>query len=55
MIAADGGPTLPHSADYAAALLGKGAKKDAVDDRGRTALARATEEKNTAVIDLLKK
>lgn len=30
-------------------------RKNAVDDRGRSALARATEEKSTAVIELLKR
>ena len=43
MVAADGGPYIPKPADVAALLLSKGAKKDPVDDHGRTALARATE------------
>ncbi len=55
MAIADGSPYIANPADYASVLLSKGTKKDAVDDKGRTALARATEAKNTAVIELLKK
>ena len=55
MVVGGGGACITKPGDFAALLLSKGAKKDAVDDKGRTALARATEEKNTAVIELLKK
>jgi hypothetical protein len=54
MFVADGGPYVPKPSDMASMLLAKGAKKEAVDARGQTALAHATEAKNPAVIDLLK-
>lgn len=54
MIVADGGPYVKTPADFVQLLLAHGAKTGAVDSRNRTALARATENKNTAVIELLK-
>ena len=54
MLVADGSPYIPNPGDTAKLLLSKGAKKDAIDTRNRTALARATEAKNNPVIDLLK-
>jgi ankyrin repeat protein len=53
MIVADGGPAMKTPEQFVALLLSHKAKLDPVDSRGRTALARATENKNTAVIPLL--
>ena len=55
MAAADNFAHLANPADMVSPLLGHGAKVDLKDARGRTALDRATENKNTAVIELLKK
>jgi ankyrin repeat protein len=54
MIAAETSPFIKDPADFVKLLLAHGAKKNAIDSRGRTALQRAIDSKNTAVIDLLK-
>jgi ankyrin repeat protein len=54
MVVADGSPYITNPGDVAKLLLSKGAKKDAMDTLGRTALTRATQAKNNAVADLLK-
>ena len=55
MIAAEGNSYIKSPADVISLLLSHGAKKDPMDSQGRTALDRATEAKNTAAIELLKK
>ena len=54
MAASETSPYIKNPADYVTLLLAHGAKPELTDGRGRTALARATESKNTAVLDLLK-
>ncbi len=55
MAAADNFAHITSTADVISLLLRHGAKLDIKDNRGRTALDRATENKNTAAIELLKK
>jgi ankyrin repeat protein/predicted Ser/Thr protein kinase len=54
MIAADTSPYITDPAHFIKMLLEHGAKKGLKDNRGRTALQRATESKNSAAVELLK-
>ncbi|MEO8024953.1 MAG: ankyrin repeat domain-containing protein [Bryobacteraceae bacterium] len=53
MIAAETSPYIKAPAEFINMLLLKGAKASAKDDRGRTALMRATESNNAAAIEIL--
>jgi ankyrin repeat protein/predicted Ser/Thr protein kinase len=55
MLAAETSPYIKNPLDYLTPLLAHGAKIDSTDTRGRTALDRATESKNTAAIEALRK
>ena len=54
MIAADASPNITDPAHFIKMLLEHGAKKELKDSRGRTALQRATESKNSVAVELLK-
>jgi ankyrin repeat protein len=55
MIAAEGSPYIKNPADFVSLLLERGAKLGLIDHQDRTALKRATDANNTAVIELLKR
>jgi ankyrin repeat protein len=55
MVAAEGNPFIKSTADLITLLLAHKAQLTVVDNRGRSALARATESKNTAAIEILSK
>lgn len=55
MVAAEGNPYIKSTTDFITLLLAHKAQPALVDNRGRSALARATENKNTAAIETLNK
>jgi ankyrin repeat protein len=55
MVAAEGSPYIKESSDFLTLLLSHKAQPSLADNRGRSALARAIETKNTAAIEVLKK
>jgi uncharacterized protein len=55
MVAAEGNPFIKSTAELITLLLAHKAQLTVVDNRGRSALARATESKNTAAIEILSK
>jgi ankyrin repeat protein len=55
LVVAEATPVIRNPADFVSVLLAHGARTDVTDSRGRTPLARATDSKNAAVLDLLKK
>jgi ankyrin repeat protein len=55
MVAAEGNPYIKSTADFITLLLAHKAQLTLVDNRGRSALARAIESKNTAAVEMLKK
>ncbi len=54
MIVAEGNPYIKAPQEFLSLLLSHKARTDLMDSRGRTALALATESKNSAAIEILK-
>jgi ankyrin repeat protein len=55
MVAAEGNPYIKSTADFITLLIAYKAQLTLVDNRSRSALARAIESKNTAAVEMLKK